>query len=406
MRAEEQLEIISTNTAEIINEEDLLQKLRRSEENDMPLRCKLGLDPSAPDLHLGHAVVLHKLKELQELGHQVIIILGDFTGRIGDPSGRSEVRRQLSEEEVIANAETYREQLFKILDSQKTEIVFNSSWLSKLSFSDVINLTSKHTVARMLERDDFAKRYSEHHPIFIHEFFYPLMQGYDSVVIKADIEFGATEQKFNLLMGRQLQREYGQEPQVALMMPVLVGLDGSQKMSKSIGNYIGIAESSRQIYGKTMSIPDELMMEYFRLAVFLSSEEIKDLGEGLKKGLIHPRDLKMRLARELVKTYHGYDAAIDAENEFKRIFQQNKIPTEIPPVLLSKKENAGDINILALLLKTQLVSSKSEARRMLQQGAVRVDGERVVDSDLGICWRNGMVLQVGKRRFASIKETD
>jgi tyrosyl-tRNA synthetase len=404
MRAEEQLEIIKTNTAEIINEEELLQKLKRSEKSNTPLRCKLGFDPSAPDLHLGHAVVLHKLKELQDLGHQVTVILGDFTGRIGDPTGRSEARRQLSEEEVKENAKTYQEQLFKILDSDKTEVLFNSTWLAKLNFIDVINLASKYTVARMLEREDFARRYREKQSISIHEFFYPLMQGYDSIAIKADIELGATEQKFNLLMGRHLQREYGQEPQIALMMPVLVGLDGTQKMSKSLGNYIGINESPQEIYGKAMSIPDEIMIEYYKLATTLSKQEVDKIARGLKEGHINPRDAKMRLARELVQMYHSHEASLNAEMNFKRIFQQHKLPEEMPVIFFKREEESAIIDIVSLLVKANLVKTKSEARRMLKQGAVKVNGERIENINQQITQEDGMVLQVGKRRFARIKE--
>ncbi|HHX87355.1 MAG TPA: tyrosine--tRNA ligase, partial [Firmicutes bacterium] len=294
--AEEQFAIIKENVTEIISEEELIEKLRRSAARQTPLCCKLGLDPSAPDLHLGHAVVLHKIRAFQNLGHQAVIILGDFTGRIGDPTGRSETRKQLTGEEVMANARTYQEQLFKILDPERTEIKFNSWWLEKLSLTGVIRLTSTYTVARMLEREDFAVRYRENQPISIHEFLYPLLQGYDSVALNADIEFGATEQKFNLLMGRHLQREYGQEPQVAITMPILTGIDGIQKMSKSLGNYIGVNEDPAEMYGKVMSISDELMPEYFCLASTFTPDQVERTILEIGQGKLHPRDAKMRLA--------------------------------------------------------------------------------------------------------------
>ncbi len=325
MNVRQQFEIIKNNTVEIIAEEELLKKLAHSVTTGKPLRVKLGLDPSAPDLHLGHAVVLHKLREFQELGHQVIIILGDFTGRIGDPTGRSEARRQLTDEEVLQNAATYREQVFKILDPAKTEVVFNSEWLAKLNFADVIKLAARYNVARMLEREDFSKRYKEQQPIGIHEFFYPLMQGYDSVFLHADIEFGATEQKFNLLMGRHLQREYGQDPQVCIMMPILVGLDGTQKMSKSLKNYIGITEEPGQMFGKAMSMPDQLMPEYYKLATDYTMGQVAEVEKALADGSLHPRDAKLCLARRIVQLYHGREAAEQAE-QVKQAFQ-SLLPT-------------------------------------------------------------------------------
>ncbi len=397
LSAEEQMELIKENTAEIISEAELLNKLRRSVAENKPLRCKLGIDPSAPDLHLGHAVVLHKLKQFQELGHQIIIIIGDFTGRIGDPTGRSETRKQLTEEEVQANARTYQEQIFNILDRDKTELVYNSQWLAPLTFSDIIKLASTYTVARMMEREDFARRYRENLPISIHEFFYPLMQGYDSVAIRADIEFGATEQKFNLLMGRHLQREYGQEPQVALTMPILVGLDGEQKMSKSLGNYIGITEPPGEIYGKVMSIPDEIMGEYFHLATRLSSREVETILQDVQSGRLHPRDAKMRLAREIVALYHGAAAAQEAEAQFRQVFQKGEIPDDIPAFTF--KAPSG---IVYLLVTTGLASSNSDARRLIQQGGVRVNGEKIEAADLKFKQATDLVLQVGKRKFARI----
>ncbi len=325
-----QLEIIRRGVVEIVPENELVEKLKKSIDNDKPLTIKLGLDPTAPDIHLGHTVVLQKLRQFQDLGHQVIIILGDFTARIGDPTGRSETRKQLTKEQVLSNARTYESQIFKILDREKTRVVFNSEWLAPLGFAQVIELAAKYTVARMLERDDFAKRFKECLPISVHELLYPLMQGYDSVALGADVELGGTDQKFNLLMGRTLQKEYGQEPQVAIMVPILEGLDGVLKMSKSLGNYIGISETPREMYGKTMSLTDELMLRYFELVTAVPMEDIKEIDTGLENGELHPRDVKMRLAREIVAQYHGHDAATAAEEEFKRIFQQKDLPDDVP----------------------------------------------------------------------------
>jgi tyrosyl-tRNA synthetase len=397
MSAAEQYKILAENTAEIIVEEEFKKKLEKSVAENKPLRCKLGIDPSAPDLHLGHAVVLHKLRQFQELGHHVIIILGDFTGMVGDPTGRSETRKQLTVEEVMANARTYQDQIFNILDPERTELVFNSEWLAKLTFADVIKLASTLTVARMMEREDFSKRYAENIPISIHEFFYPLMQGYDSIAIRADIEFGATEQKFNLLMGRQLQREYGQEPQVAFTMPILVGTDGVQKMSKSLGNYIGITESPEEIYGKTMSIGDDLMPEYYRLATSVPSAEIESLLDDLKNEKLHPRDAKMRLAREIVALYHGDEAAAAAEERFKQVFQKGEMPAEMPDYAFK-----GPLNIINAMVDAELAPTKSEARRLIQQNGVKIDGETVASIELELPAGFASVLQVGKRKFARI----
>lgn len=397
MSAAEQYKILAENTAEIIVEEEFKKKLEKSVAENKPLRCKLGIDPSAPDLHLGHAVVLHKLRQFQELGHHVIIILGDFTGMVGDPTGRSETRKQLTVEEVMANARTYQDQIFNILDPERTELVFNSEWLAKLTFADVIKLASTLTVARMMEREDFSKRYAENIPISIHEFFYPLMQGYDSIAIRADIEFGATEQKFNLLMGRQLQREYGQEPQVAFTMPILVGTDGVQKMSKSLGNYIGITESPEEIYGKTMSIGDDLMPEYYRLATSVPSAEIESILDNLKNEKLHPRDAKMRLAREIVALYHGDEAAAAAEERFKQVFQKGEMPAEMPDYAFS-----GPLNIIKAMVDADLAPTKSEARRLIQQNGVKIDGETVTSIELELTSGLAVVMQVGKRKFARI----
>lgn len=399
MKAREQLEIIKAGTVEIIQEEDLLRKLESSLGEDKPLVGKLGFDPSAPDLHLGHAVVLHKIKEFQDLGHDVVIILGDFTGRIGDPTGRSSVRKQLTEEEVTANAKTYQEQIFKILDQDKTRLVFNSQWLGKMDFVEVIKLASRYTVARMLEREDFARRSRENQPISIHEFFYPLMQGYDSVEIRADVEFGATEQKFNLLMGRHLQKEYGQEPQVAVTMPILVGLDGVQKMSKSLGNYIGISEAPGEIFGKAMSLPDQFMLEYFRLATRVGAGEIAEIQEGLAGNTLHPRDVKLRLARELVTLYWSREEAEIAEAEFLKVFQQKDLPSRLEEI----KVGPGAAWIVSLLKEAGLAPSNSEARRLIRQGAVKLDGCKVQDLEAQVELRDGLVIQVGKRKYVRLR---
>lgn len=406
LTAEEQLALIKENTIEIIAEDELLEKLERSVAENRPLRCKLGIDPSAPDLHLGHAVVLHKLRLFQELGHHVILILGDFTGRVGDPTGRDETRPQLTEAAVLENARTYREQIFHVLDPERVKLCFNSEWLAPLNFSEIIRLASTNTVARMLEREDFSRRLRENRPIGIHEFFYPLMQGYDSVAIQADIELGATEQKFNLLMGRHLQREYGQEAQVALTMPILVGTDGVHKMSKSLGNYIGITEPAEEIYGKVMSIADTLMPEYYRLATTLSPAEINKVLEKIKQGRLHPRDAKMRLAREITGLYHGAEAARKAEDHFCRVFQRREVPTEMTEVELKLSGGSAMVDLVPLLFATGLVSSNSEARRMIRQGAVRVDGEQVQDINYQVAVPQEMVLQVGRRRFARVRFKD
>jgi len=407
MRPEEQFEILKGNTAEIISEEELLSKLKKSYETKTPLKVKLGLDPTAPDIHLGHAVVLKKLREFQDLGHEVILIIGDFTGMIGDPTGKSETRRQMTKEEVLENAKTYKEQVFKILDPEKTKIKFNSEWLANLKFEDVIRLASKYTVARMLEREDFSQRFREGRPISIHEFFYPLMQGYDSVALKADVELGATEQKFNILMGRTLQKEYGQEPQVAMLMPILIGIDGVKKMSKSLGNYIGINEPPGEIYGKVMSIPDEILIEYYNLATALPKEEVKKIERGLRDGSLHPRDVKMALAREIVKMYHGFEEAKKAEENFIKVFQKKDLPDEINELYISKDNlnPHGKIWLPKLLSIAGLVSSNSEAQRLILQGAVKINGERV-ENPLDIDIKEPIIVQVGKRKFAKIAIKD
>lgn len=394
---------LSRGVVEIVPEEAFKQKIIQSVASGRPLNVKLGLDPSAPDIHVGHTVVLHKLRQFQQFGHQIQLVIGDFTGMIGDPSGRSETRRQLSTEDVKANAETYRKQIFKILDPDKTEVLFNSKWLGALGFSDVIQLAAKMTVARMLERDDFHKRYTNEMPIHIHEFFYPLMQGYDSVALKTDVELGGTDQKFNLLMGRTLQKEYGVETQAAITMPLLEGLDGVNKMSKSLGNYIGIDEEPNEIYGKAMSIPDELMLKYYKLATDIGSDELRTLEDKLREGTVHPKDAKMKLAASFVRMYHSDQAATEAQNHFITVFQQRSLPDEIEeigidPALLSE----GSIKLSKLLVALQLQSSNGEARRSIQQGAVKINEQKQTDPQTDVALNDGDIVQVGKRKFAKV----
>lgn len=400
-----QMEILKTGAAEIIPEEELKEKIRKSIVEKKPLLVKLGLDPTAPDIHLGHTVPLQKMRQFQDLGHQAIIVIGDFTGRIGDPSGRSETRKPLTEEELLRNAETYKEQIFKILDPEKTRIEFNSTWLRKLNLEDTIKLAAHCTVARMLERDDFAKRYAEEKPISIHEFFYPLMQGYDSVALDSDVELGGTDQKFNLLMGRSLQKDFGQAPQVALMTPILEGLDGVQKMSKSLGNYIGVYESPREMFGKTMSIPDELMIRYLELVTKVPLTEIRRLEKGLQQGTVHPRDLKMRLGMEIVKIYHGEEQAKQAKDEFIKMFQKKEAPDEMPDLILSELgfDPNFEIELVLLLASSKLAPSKGEARRLIEQGGVRINDKKITDISAVYKFTEGDILKVGKRKFARIK---
>jgi tyrosyl-tRNA synthetase len=358
----------------------------------------LGLDPTAPDIHLGHTVVLNKLRQFQDLGHEVHLIIGDFTARIGDPSGKSETRKQLTEEQVQVNAATYQEQIFKVLDPEKTVIHFNSEWLTKMNLVDVLGLAGKYTVARMLERDDFSKRYHDNLPIGIHEFMYPLMQGYDSVVLQADVELGGTDQKFNLLVGRNLQKEYDGKPQVAVTMPILEGTDGVQKMSKSLGNYIGVDEDANEMFGKTMSIPDELIIRYFELVTQMSMDEIKAMDEAMTEGSLNPRDAKIKLAHEIISMYHDAEAAKKAEERFKLVFSQGSIPQDIPEVGVAEEQ----VWLPKFLHDHDLVSSTSEGRRMLQQAAVRVNGEKYHEENLPV--QDNMVIQVGKRKFVRIKK--
>ncbi|WP_059043792.1 tyrosine--tRNA ligase [Paenibacillus rubinfantis] len=400
---ERQLQVISRGVVEIVPEDELKQKVIKSVVTGKPLKVKLGLDPSAPDIHVGHTVVMQKLRQFQELGHQVQLIIGDFTGRIGDPTGKSETRKQLTEEDVQRNAETYRQQIFKILDPAQTQVNFNSEWLAPMTFADVVKLSAKVTVARMLERDDFTKRYTSGQPISIHEFFYPLMQGMDSVALESDIELGGTDQKFNLLMGRTLQKEYGKETQVAIMTPIIEGLDGVQKMSKSLGNYIGIDEAPNEIYGKAMSVPDELMAKYYELATDLSLEELTALTEGLKSGAVHPRDAKMRLAHTFVRMYHGQEAADAAQEHFVTVFQQRALPEDIEEkeIPAAELEN-GKIRLIKLLTLIGFAASNGEAKRSIQQGAVKLNEEKVSDPNAEVELTGGEIIQVGKRKFAKL----
>lgn len=403
MNIKEELRIIKRGIEEIISEEELIKKLKKSRKEKRPLRIKQGFDPNAPDIHLGHTVGLRKMRQFQDLGHDVYFLIGDFTGMIGDPSGRIVTRKQLTEEEVKKNAETYKKQVFKILNPEKTIIEFNSHWLGKLSFSEVLKICSKYTVARMLERDDFATRYKEEKPIGIHEFLYPLMQGYDSVALQADVELGGTDQKFNLLVGRIIQREYSQEPQVIITMPLLEGTDGVEKMSKSLNNYIGINESPQDIYGKVMSIPDNLMIRYFELVTNVPLNEIDKIKIDLENDNLHPREVKKRLAREIVQLYHGHSDSLIAEEEFEKVFKNKLYPEKIKELVL-KKDNLkeGKIWITELIAISGLIDSKSEARRLIEQGGVRINGKKVSNPYLDLTVKEGMILKIGKLNFIKV----
>ncbi|WP_192043663.1 tyrosine--tRNA ligase [Paenibacillus rhizovicinus] len=400
---ERQMAVIRRGVVEIVPEDDMKAKVIHAVATGKPLKVKLGLDPSAPDIHIGHTVVLHKLRQFQQLGHEVQLIIGDFTGRIGDPTGKSETRKQLSEEDVKRNAETYQKQIYKLLDPAKTTVYYNSEWLGPMNFAEVVALSAKLTVARMLERDDFTKRYQSGQPISIHEFFYPLMQGYDSVTLESDVELGGTDQKFNVLMGRTLQKEYGKAAQAVIMTPLIEGLDGVNKMSKSLGNYIGIDEEPNQIYGKSMSIPDALMLKYYELATDIGSEELDRLRDGIADGSKHPRDVKMALARNFVHMYHGEEAAAAAERHFITVFQKRALPDDIQSATLSVSElQDGRIGILKLLTKLELQVSSSEAKRSVQQGAVRINEHKVEDWSAEITLADGDIVQVGKRKFVKV----
>jgi len=400
LRPEAQIEVLKRGTVEIISEGDLLAKLRQNR----PLRVKLGVDPSAPDIHLGIAIVLRKLRQFQDLGHQAILVVGDFTAMIGDPSQKKKTRPMLTREEIERNVGTYRDQYGRILDPARTKVVFNSEWLAKLRFEDVIKLSAKTTVARVLERDDFTTRLKSGTPIFMHEIMYPLCQAYDSVMLEADVELGGTDQKFNNLMGRDLQREVGQEPQVVLLTPLLVGVDGVEKMSKSLGNAIGITDPPAEMYGKVMSIPDDLIAHFMEFCTEIPLRDVKAVESGLKSGSLNPRDAKARLAREVVKLWYGPSAASEAERQFERVFVEKDTPESIPEAPLSRDElTQGKVRLIKLLVLAGLVESNSEARRLISQGGVSINGDKINDVDADIPIKDGTVLRVGRRRFARIR---
>ncbi len=410
LTAKEQLEIIKRGAVEIIVEADLFKKLEKSVVSNKPLRVKAGFDPTAPDIHLGHTVLLNKMRQFQELGHEVIFLIWDFTGMIGDPSGKSETRKHLTSEEVAENAKTYQEQIYKILDPVKTIISFNSEWMSKMSAGDMIQLAAKHTVARMLEREDFKKRYESQMPISIHEFMYPLIQGYDSVALRADVELGGTDQKFNLLVGRELQKEYVQEPQSIVMMPLLEGLDGVNKMSKSLGNYIGINEPAREIFGKVMSVSDDLMFKYYELVSSITLGELEKIKAGVKSGTLHPMEAKKRLAAELADRFCGAGEGTKARGEFEKIFSKKNLPDDIPSIEIPWE---GDKMKLAKVLSAaSAVPSSSEAKRLIKAGAIDVDEQRVTDIDAELSssasvattipYNDVYTIRVGKKRFLKV----
>ncbi|HEY0405389.1 MAG TPA: tyrosine--tRNA ligase [Pyrinomonadaceae bacterium] len=404
MTIDEQLAYLRQGTLEIIREEDLRAKLERSAQSGKPLRIKLGADPTAPDIHLGHTVVIRRLRAFQELGHTVVFLIGDFTGLIGDPSGKSATRPQLSREEIAANAETYKAQIFKLLDPLKTEIRFNSEWMDKLGSAGFIRLASHITVRQILERDDFQKRLAEERPIALHELLYPLVQGYDSVALRADVELGGSDQKFNLLVGRNLQREYEQEAQVCIITPLLEGTDGAQKMSKSLGNYIGVNEAPAEMFGKVMSISDDLMWRYYELCTNLRPQEIADLRAAAERAERNPRDIKVELAKRIIADFHSQAEADAAEEEFNRVFRNKQAPDEIEERSLA----AGKWKLPRLLTETGLAASMAEARRLIEQGGVSIDGERLTrvdyEMDLSAGGRS-LLIQVGKRRFLRVRGT-
>jgi tyrosyl-tRNA synthetase len=420
MSVDDQLAYLRRGAVELIREDDLRAKLERAARENRRLRVKLGADPTAPDLHLGHTVIIRKLRHFQELGHTAVFLVGDFTGLIGDPSGKSQTRPQLTREEISANAETYKRQIFKLLDPERTEVRFNSEWMDKFDAYSFVRLAARTTVKQILERDDFQKRLSEERPVALHELLYPLTQAYDSVALSADVELGGTDQKFNLLLGRSLQREYGQEPQVALITPLLEGTDGVQKMSKSLGNYIGITEPPQEMFGKIMSISDELMWRYYELLTDLTADEIKAMRASAESGGRNPRDFKVELAKRIITDFHSAGAAQDAEEEFNRVFKRKEVPDEVEERPVEK----GLWKFTQLLVATGLASSMSEARRLIEQGGVRVDGERwdsekkfesphqgqeastigaVNKGELYLGEGQTVLLQVGKRRFLRVR---
>ena len=398
------LKIMLKGVAAHTETSEIIQKLQTAEKENRPLRIKLGLDPSAPDIHLGHTVVLRKIKQLQDLGHQAIIVIGDFTGMIGDPTGKSKTRKQLSPEQVKQNAKTYQEQIFKVLNPAQTVLRYNSEWLSTLTFRDVIELAAKTTVARMLERDDFQKRYAANQAISVHEFFYPLMQAYDSVVLKADIELGGTDQTFNVLMGRNIQKDFGQAPQITLFMPLLEGIDGVEKMSKSLGNYIGISEPANVMYEKVMKIPDNMIIKYYELVTDVHPDEIAKIKARLDQGE-NPRDIKMELAKEITALYHSKEETEKAEDSFKKAYQQQQVPDDAPVLQIIKEASVDNGQILIdTLFASGKYKSKSEIRRLLMQGAIKINAERITDLNLVPALTTEFIIQVGKGAFYRLKD--
>lgn len=397
----EQMEIIKRGAVEIITEEDLAKKIEKSIKEKRPLKIKAGFDPTAPDIHLGHTVLLNKMRQFQDLGHEVIFLIGDFTGMIGDPSGKSETRPRLTREEVEKNAETYKMQVFKILDPKKTQVRFNSEWLSKMAVLDFLELGARQTVARMLERDDFKKRFDSHKEISILEFYYPLLQAYDSVALKADIELGGTDQKFNLIMGRTIQKRYDCEEQVVITVPLLEGTDGVNKMSKSLGNYIGINESPENIFGKVMSISDELMLRYYELVSKISPDELNSLKQGIKSGAVHPMEAKKKLASEMVERFYSADDAEKAKKNFEKVFSSRQMPEDIE--IFDVQWEGEQMWVPKILAKAGVVKSNSEARRLIQQGAVELDGKRVDNAETELPCNKTYTFKIGKKRFVRIK---
>ena len=394
--AKEQIRVIRRGTSEIIDEKDLTTLLSSGK----PLRIKVGFDPTAPDLHLGHTVLLHKMRQFQELGHEVIFLIGDFTGMIGDPTGRSATRKNLTSEEVKENAKTYLEQVYKVLDREKTIIAYNSEWMSKFTSVNMIELAAHYTVARMLERDDFQKRLSQNQPVSIHELMYPLIQGYDSVALKSDVELGGTDQKFNLLVGRDLQRNYGQSPQVVITMPLLEGTDGVQKMSKSLGNSIGVLDDPNEMFGKVMSISDDLMWRYYQLLSDIGTEELEAIQNNAAEGKLNPKNAKIELAKEIVGRYHSPDIAETAKVEFENVFKKKNLPENIPVI---KGWGNNSLGICSLLKDSKMTQSTSEARRLIQQGSVSVNGEKVSDINMKLLGNVQYLIKVGKKRFLKIQ---
>ncbi|HOW59917.1 MAG TPA: tyrosine--tRNA ligase [Candidatus Omnitrophota bacterium] len=396
---QEQLQVFRENIVDLISEKELASKIESSIQKKRPLRIKYGADPSAPDLHLGHTVPLRKLRQLQDLGHLVVFIIGDFTALVGDPSGKSETRPMLSEDQVRENAKTYQEQVFRILDKKKTEVRYNSEWLGKMRPGDFLKLTAQYTVARILERDDFSKRYKTGQPIALVEFLYPLLQGHDSVVIASDVEIGGTDQMFNLLVGRELQKTDGQEPQVVMTLPLIEGTDGVQKMSKSLNNHIALKDTPREMFGKVMSISDAMMERYYRYVSAMPIKKVEDIVQGLKTGELHPREMKAQLAERLVSLFYSEETARQARQEFDEIFKNKGLPDEIPTIKISQRT----IDVVSLLMEAKLVASKSEARRLIEQGGVKIGHQKVSDSKAILTMGEPFVLQCGKRKFARIE---